>query len=248
MRQSAANSVGIVADRIVVLFPIFNAAHRSLKRTVLHATTGGRVARESESHVTVCALDQLSFRIRPGDRVGLVGHNGSGKTTLLRVLSGVYEPVYGRISVAGRVASLLDLNLGMDTEATGYENIRLRAILAGLTPKDVEEKLEEIAEFTELDEYLEMPVRTYSSGMLLRLAFAVSTSVEADILLMDEWLSVGDAEFSKKAAGRLDRLVERTPILVVASHDQNLISRMCNRVFRLEHGKIIEDRTSSVEL
>ncbi len=248
MRKPAANSVGIIADRIVVRFPIFNAVHRSLKRTVLHATTGGRVARESESHVTVCALDQLSFCIRPGDRVGLVGHNGSGKTTLLRVLSGVYEPVCGRISVVGRVASLLDLNLGMDTEATGYENIRLRAILAGLTPKDVEEKLEEIAEFTELDEYLEMPVRTYSSGMLLRLGFAVSTTVNADILLMDEWLSVGDTEFSKKAAGRLDRLVERTPILVVASHDQNLISRTCNRVFRLEHGKIVEDRTSLIRL
>ncbi len=240
-----SNAIGIVADRIIVSFPIFNAAHRSLKRTVLHATTGGRVARESESRVMVCALDQLSFRIGPGDRVGLVGHNGSGKTTLLRVLSGVYEPIFGSISVEGRVASLLDLNLGMDPEATGYENIRLRAILAGLTPKDVEDKLEEIAEFTELDEYLEMPVRTYSSGMLLRLAFAVSTSIDADILLMDEWLSVGDAEFSKKAAERLEGLVDRTPILVMASHDPNLIGKMCNRVFRLEHGKMTEELRDS---
>jgi homopolymeric O-antigen transport system ATP-binding protein len=240
-----SNSIGIVADRIIVRFPIFNAAHRSLKRTVLHATTGGRVARESESRVMVCALDQLSFRIAPGDRVGLVGHNGSGKTTLLRVLSGVYEPVSGSISVEGRVASLLDLNLGMDPEATGYENIHLRAILAGLTPKDVESKLEEIAEFTELDEYLEMPVRTYSSGMLLRLAFAVSTSIDADILLMDEWLSVGDTEFSKKAAERLERLVDRTPILVMASHDPTMIGRMCNRVFRLEHGTMTEELRDS---
>jgi ABC-type polysaccharide/polyol phosphate transport system, ATPase component len=233
--------IGIVADGIVVSFPIFNAAHRSLKRTVLHATTGGRVARESGSRVSVCALDRLSFHIRPGDRVGLIGHNGSGKTTLLRVLSGVYEPVYGRISVQGRVASLLDLSLGMDLEATGYENIRLRAILAGLTPAEVQAKLEEIGEFSELDEYLEMPIRTYSSGMMLRLAFAVSTSVNADILLMDEWLGVGDADFSKKATRRLEELVDRSPILVIASHDPKLIARTCTRVLRLEHGVIVEE-------
>jgi lipopolysaccharide transport system ATP-binding protein len=241
MSADGSQAIGISAEGIVVSFPIFNAAHRSLKRTVLHATTGGRVARESESKVSVCALDRLSFHIKAGDRVGLMGHNGSGKTTLLRVLSGIYEPVYGRISVRGRVASLLDLSLGMDTEATGYENIRLRAILAGLSSADVQAKMEDIAEFSELDEYLEMPIRTYSSGMMLRLAFAVSTSVEADILLMDEWLSVGDADFSEKAARRLEDLVDRTPILVVASHDRALIARMCNRVFRLEHGTIVEE-------
>jgi lipopolysaccharide transport system ATP-binding protein len=236
------DSIKIVADRIVVRFPIYNLAHRSLKRVVLHATTGGRVARESGSRAVVCALDGVSFSIKPGDRVGLVGHNGSGKTTLLRVLTGVYEPVEGSLLVNGRVAALLDLSLGMDPEATGYENILLRAVIAGLTPKDVEEKMEEIAEFTELDDYLEMPVRTYSSGMLVRLAFAVSTSVDADILLMDEWLSAGDADFSKKAAARLDRLVDRTPILVLASHDMNLVSRTCNRIFRFEHGRMVEEQ------
>jgi len=236
--------VAIDAERVVVDFPIYNAAHRSLKRVVLHATTGGRVARESGNRVTVRALDQVSFAFRPGDRVGLIGHNGSGKTTLLRVLSGVYEPVAGRLAVSGRVASLLDLNLGIDPEATGYENIRLRAILAGLTPREVGEKMDEIAEFTELDDYLEMPVRTYSSGMLLRLGFAVSTSVNADILLMDEWLSVGDADFTKKAEGRLDSLVKATPILVLASHSAELIAKMCNRVLRLEHGRIVAEKVT----
>lgn len=232
----------MLAENIVVEFPIYNAGHRSLKRAVLHATTGGRVARDSGNRVVVRAIDRLSFEFRPGDRVGLIGHNGSGKTTLLRVLAGIYEPIAGSLSVTGRVASLLDLSLGIDQEATGYENIMLRAILAGLHPKEIRARMDEIADFTELDDYLEMPVRTYSSGMQLRLAFAVSTSIEADVLLMDEWLSVGDSEFSKKASARLERLVEKTPILVLASHSPDLISKLCNRVIRLEHGHIIEDQ------
>jgi len=233
--------IGIDLSEVVVDFPIYNTSHRSLKRAVLHATTGGRVAHESGNRVTVRALDNVSFSFRPGDRVGLVGHNGAGKTTLLRVLSGVYEPVGGRISVRGRVASLLDLSLGMDHEATGYENIKLRAIIAGLTPQEVKSRMDEIAEFTGLDEYLDMPVRTYSSGMVLRLAFAVSTSVNADILLMDEWLSVGDADFAQKSQQRLEKLVDATPILVLASHSPELVARLCNRVIALEHGKIVSD-------
>ncbi|MBM3524340.1 MAG: ABC transporter ATP-binding protein [Alphaproteobacteria bacterium] len=239
--DSAQSPVGIDADSIVVEFPIYNVGHRSLKRAVLHATTGGRVARSAANRVTVRALDGLSFRVRPGDRIGLVGHNGSGKTTLLRVLAGIYEPVQGALRIQGKAASLLDLNLGIDQEATGYENIMLRGVLAGFAPKEIRAKMDEIADFTELDDYLEMPVRTYSSGMQLRLAFAVATSIDADILLMDEWLSVGDAEFAKKASERLERLVERTPILVLASLSPELIAKVCNRVFRLEHGRIVGD-------
>ena len=230
----------IKAENIVVNFPIYNASHRSLKTAVLRATTGGRIGRDSGNRVIVRALDNLSFEVREGDRVGLVGQNGSGKTTLLRVLSGIYEPQGGTLDVRGRTATLLDLSLGIDPEATGYENIVFRGILAGLHPKAIKARLKEIADFTELGDYLEMPVRTYSSGMQVRLAFAVATSVEADILVMDEWLSVGDAEFSKKAAARLERLVEETPILVLASHDQELVHEVCNRVFRLEHGSMTE--------
>lgn len=233
----------IDADSIIVEFPIYNVGHRSFKQAVLHATTGGRVARDSANRVTVRAIDCMSISARPGDRIGLVGHNGSGKTTLLRVLAGIYEPVSGHLNVRGRTASLLDLNLGIDPEATGYENIMLRAVLAGLTPKEIRAKMDEIADFTELGGYLEMPVRTYSSGMQLRLAFAVVTSIEADILLMDEWLSVGDAEFAKKASARLDRMVERTPILVLASHSPEMIAKVCNRVLRLEHGRIAGEDT-----
>jgi lipopolysaccharide transport system ATP-binding protein len=230
----------IIAHDAVVEFSIYTNIHRSLKAAVLNATTGGRVAQDSAHRVTVRAIDGVTFELRAGDRVGLIGHNGSGKTTLLRALSGVYEPTAGVIDVQGRVATLIDLSLGIDPEASGYENIMLRGVLAGLTPREIRRKSNEIADFTELGDYLSMPVRTYSSGMLLRLAFAVSTSVEADILLMDEWLSVGDAEFSQKAAARLERLVEATPILVLASHNQELVHKICNRVFRLEHGSMTE--------
>ncbi len=230
----------IVAKDAVVEFPIYTGMHRSLKSAVLNATTGGRLARDAANRIAVRALDGVSFELRAGDRVGLMGHNGAGKSTLLRMLSGIYEPISGSLKVEGRVATLLELQLGIDPDATGYENILLRGVMAGLKLREIRARIDEIAEFTELGDYLGMPVRTYSSGMLLRLAFAVSTSVEADILLMDEWLSVGDAEFSKKASARLQQLVERTPILVIASHSKELIGRVCNRVFELEHGQVHE--------
>jgi lipopolysaccharide transport system ATP-binding protein len=236
----------IVADNAVVEFPVYSGMHRSLKSAVLHASTGGRLARDAANRVAVRALDGVSFEIRAGDRVGLMGHNGAGKSTLLRMLSGIYEPVSGTLTVEGRVATLLELQLGIDPDATGYENIMLRGVMAGLKLREIRARIEDIAEFTELGDYLAMPVRTYSSGMLLRLAFAVSTSVEADILLMDEWLSVGDAEFAKKASARLEQLVKRTPILVLASHSKELIERTCNRVFELEHGRVTERAASAV--
>lgn len=231
----------IRAQDLVVEFPVFNNTHRSLKSAVLHATTGGRLARSAGDRVAVRALDSLTFNIQAGERVGLVGHNGSGKTTLLRVLAGAYEPIAGSLQLKGRVASLLDISLGMDHDATGYENIFLRGIMMGLTPQEIRQKMDEIADFTDLGEYLDMPVRTYSSGMQLRLAFAVSTSVEADILIMDEWLSVGDAEFNLKASERLTKLVENAAILVIASHSPELVSKVCTRAFRLEHGKLVQE-------
>lgn len=208
---------------------------------MLNLTTGGRIGQDAGRHAVVTALDQLSFSIRDGERVGLVGHNGSGKTTLLRTLSGVYAPVSGQLEMHGKVASLLDVSMGLDPDATGFENIYLRGILDGLKPATIRSKIDEIADFSELGEYLNLPVRTYSSGMMLRLAFAISTSVEADILIMDEWLSVGDAEFSAKARKRLDALVGNASILVVATHDPMLISRVCSRRIEMQHGRIVSD-------
>lgn len=232
-------STSIIAHDLTVEFPILENSHRSLKKAVLNLTTGGKIGHDASQHVTVTALDSLNFEFNQGDRIGLVGHNGSGKTTLLRVLSGVYAPTRGDLKVRGKIASLLDVSMGLDPDATGFENIYLRGILDGLRPKTIRDKTEEIADFSELGEYLNLPVRTYSSGMMLRLAFAISTSVEADILIMDEWLSVGDADFSAKAAIRLESLVNRASILILASHSPELIARVCNRQIRLEHGKIV---------
>ncbi|MCA7085499.1 ABC transporter ATP-binding protein [Cupriavidus sp. DB3] len=231
----------LIANEISVEFPIYENSHRSLKKAVLNLTTGGRIGQDAGRHAIVTALDQLSFRIGDGERVGLVGHNGSGKTTLLRTLSGVYAPVRGKLETRGKIASLLDVSMGLDPDATGFENIYLRGIIDGLKPATIRSKIDEIADFSELGEYLNLPVRTYSSGMMLRLAFAISTSVEADILIMDEWLSVGDADFNAKAAKRLERLIGNASILVLASHDAQLVDRICTRRIVMEHGRIVSD-------
>jgi lipopolysaccharide transport system ATP-binding protein len=227
----------IHADRIVVEFPMYSIGHRSIKHQLLQSATGGRIGRRGDLTV-VRALDEVSFYLGPGDRLGLWGHNGSGKTTLLRAIAGVYPPVSGRLEVVGRIASLIDLNLGMDGDASGIENIRMRGVLLGLSRREADRLLDDVAEFTELGEFLSMPVRTYSSGMHMRLGFAISTAVDADIVLMDEWLSVGDAEFQKRAQDRLANFLARSKILVLASHSEPLLKDLCNRIIRLEHGRI----------
>lgn len=230
----------VEAKGLGVEFPVFSSPNRSLKNTLLNATTGGRVAQGATNRVSVKALEDVSFRLEVGDRLGLVGHNGSGKTTLLRVLAGAYEPTAGILRSKGRTISLLDVSMGMEHEATGFENIYLRGITMGLSTKEIQEKIEDIAEFSELGDYLAMPIRTYSSGMLLRLAFAVSTCAQADILLMDEWLSVGDQAFNDKAAIRLKALVDNAAILILATHSDQLLKDVCNQAIRMEHGKVVD--------
>ncbi len=229
----------ISARDLTVDFPIYEANARSFKSVMLRAATGGVLSREG-GRVTIRALDQLNFDIREGDRIGLVGHNGSGKSTLLRVIAGVYEPVSGTIEVTGRIASMLNIWLGMNMDASGIENIYLRARVLGMRSREIDEVAEEICEFAELGDFIHMPLRTYSSGMQMRLAFAVSTSVAADIVLMDEWLSVGDADFAAKAQNRLGKLLGRTKVLMVASHNEDMIRKSCNKILRLEHGKITQ--------
>lgn len=228
----------VSARNIVVDFPIYGSKSRSLKNTVIRAATGGMLARDAAERVVVRALDGVSFEFREGDRIGVVGHNGSGKTTLLRVIAGAYEPVSGSIETKGRIASMLSVALGMDPEATGFENIFLRAAIMGRKPREAAPMVAEIREFSELGDYIDMPVRTYSSGMSMRLAFAISTCISADIILMDEWLSVGDPAFREKAQLRLRRLVDQAKILVLASNDERLVRDNCNRIMRLSHGKM----------
>jgi lipopolysaccharide transport system ATP-binding protein len=197
---------------------------------VLTAQKGG--------HLSIEALKNIDLQIVAGDRIGIVGHNGSGKSTLLRLLSGVYEPSSGKITRSGSVSSLVDISLGINGENTGRENIYLRGKLMVLTKKEIEEKIDEIIEFSELGDYINLPVRIYSSGMLLRLAFSVSTSITADILIMDEWLSVGDGAFADRAGQRLRNLVDESEILVIASHTRDLLEETCNKIVWLEHGSV----------
>lgn len=231
----------ILLNNVSVDIPIFNSQGRSLKKTIMGMATGGRIGLTESGRTVVRSLDHLNLEIKSHERVGLIGHNGAGKSTLLRVLSSVYEPTEGVAKITGSIGSLIDISLGIDLEATGLENIYLRSALLGIPKKNVDKELNSLVEFTELGDFINMPVRTYSTGMHMRLAFAVSTMISPDILLMDEWLSVGDQSFQEKAENRLNRLIERTNILVVATHSRRLIERCCTRVLWLEHGRLKMD-------
>jgi ABC-type polysaccharide/polyol phosphate transport system ATPase subunit len=225
----------IVLRNVSVTFPVLSFRDRSLRSRFVRAATFRHEA--PRPHI-VSALNDVSLDIRAGDRVALVGANGAGKTTLLRVLAGIYHPSAGHIDVLGRCLSLFDLSAGFDEEATGYENIMRRGLVIGARRTEIDARRAEIAEFTELGDRLDLPLRTYSSGMMLRLIFAVATAVEGEIVLLDEWIGVGDQQFRKKARQRLDEIVARAGILVLASHDVDLIKSTCNRAILLQEGRI----------
>jgi ABC-type polysaccharide/polyol phosphate transport system ATPase subunit len=228
----------IELNNVSVSFPIYSAGSRSFKNAMLAATTGGRIGNEAK-HVVVQALDQVSLKFGIGDRVALIGHNGAGKTTLLRVLAGIYEPRTGWIKVEGRVTPMFDINLGIDPESTGYENIILRGLYLGLTKAEIIERRDSVAEFTELGPFLDFPVRTYSAGMHARLAFAMATCINPEILLLDEGIGAGDASFMEKANERLAQFIAKTGILVLASHTDALVRRLCNKAVLMEHGRAV---------
>jgi lipopolysaccharide transport system ATP-binding protein len=237
------DDVSVTFETATIEFPVYSSHGRSWKRSMINRATGGRMGLSDRDRAVVRALNDVSFSTRHGERIGLIGHNGAGKSTLLRAVAGVYEPVRGSITVCGRTASLTDLTLGMDMEATGHENIRIRSLLLGVAPQDIDAFIEEVVAVTELGEFLSLPVRVYSSGMLLRLAFAISTAVAPDILLMDEWIGVGDAAFVKKAHERMLDLVGRTGLMFLASHAEGLIRDYCNRALWLDHGTLRADGT-----
>jgi lipopolysaccharide transport system ATP-binding protein len=226
---------------VSIAFPIFNAESRSLKNKVLGVTTGGKLGVNAQGVTEIQALDHINFAFENGARIGLIGHNGSGKSTLLRALSGVFAPQFGSILIKGETVSLIDISLGINAEFTGRENILIRGSLLGLTRRQIKDATDEIIAFTELGEFIDMPLRTYSSGMNLRLAFAISTTITPEILLMDEWLSVGDENFKHKAEERMQHLADKSSILVIASHSREQIIKVCNRVIWLEHGHIKMD-------
>ena len=230
----------IVVDHVSIDFPIYHGNARSLKKMVL-AAASGRVGADRQNRVVVQALRDVSFSLAPGDRLALIGGNGAGKTTLLRTLAGIFEPVAGRLRVDGVVGSLLDATLGMNAELSGRENIMLRGLYNGMSSPEIAEMAEDVAEFAELGEFLELPVRFYSSGMGIRLAFAMATAIKPQILLMDEWFLAGDAAFMDKARHRLESLVRKAEILVLSSHLENIVTEWATRVIWLDGGRIRED-------
>jgi len=220
-------------------FPVFSARSRGVLNTLLgRSGSSRRMENDAGGHLQVHALRHVDLHLRDGDRVGLIGANGAGKSTLLKVLSGVYEPTSGFIQSSGSISSLTDLMLGMDPEANGYDFIVTRGIVMGKTRRQAREMIPDVEDFTELDEYLHLPVRTYSSGMLLRLAFAVATATVPDILLMDEMIGVGDAQFLEKARQRLERMMQQVKVLVLASHNDQILLEFCNKGVLLTEGRI----------
>ncbi|MHA6801906.1 galactan export ABC transporter ATP-binding subunit Wzt/RfbE [Salinifilum ghardaiensis] len=230
--------VSIDVWNAAVDFPIFDAKSRSLKKAVL-GKTGGKIGTDSKVPI-IEALHDINLSLRHGDRVALVGHNGAGKSTLLRLLSGIYEPTRGSARVVGRVAPVFDLGVGMDPEISGYENMLIRGLFLGMSRKEMLKRVDEIAEFTELGDYLEMPLRTYSTGMRVRLALGVVTSIDPEILILDEGLGAVDAEFMEKARNRLHALVKRSGILVFASHSDEFLVEMCDTALWMDQGGIKE--------
>src|SRR5947208_2173875 len=217
-------------------FPIFDARTRSLKKKVL-GKVGGKIGTEARVPI-IEALHDVTLTLREGDRVGLVGHNGAGKSTLLRLLAGIYEPTRGSSRIQGKIAPVFDLGVGMDPEISGVENIIIRGLFLGMTAKEMEKRVDDIAEFTELGDYLQMPLRTYSTGMRVRLALGVVTSIDPEILILDEGIGAVDAAFLEKSKRRLSELVDRAGLLVFASHSDEFLRELCDTAIWMEHGQI----------
>jgi len=232
----------ITLENVIADFPIYGSTP-SFRRALIGHTIGGLMRKSTDGHkrVTVRALDDVSLTVNHGDQLGLVGHNGAGKSTLLRVLAGIYEPTAGVCKIDGRVSPLFITAPGLSAEDSGYENIITCGLLLGMTRDEIERKIADIGEFAELGDFLSLPVRTYSSGMQVRLGFAIATAIDPEILLLDEGLGAGDERFAKRAQHRIDALIKRSNIMVLASHSTELIRQMCNRAILMHHGRIIAD-------
>jgi len=227
----------IKLNDVSVEYPVPHLQNRSFVGAVKKAAVGGLI--KPEKVLRIRALDHVTASLQDGDRLGLLGRNGAGKTTLLKVMAAILPPTEGHVRVEGRISPLISMMLGLDNEASGYENIRIRGRLMGFSEAEIAEMTPEIAAFTELEDYLQLPLKTYSSGMRMRLTFAASTAFRPEVLLLDEWLGTGDLEFRDKAARRLRALIDQSGIFVFASHSRDLHKRVSNKGAVLERGKLL---------
>lgn len=225
-------------DKVSVKFRIYHNPNPSLKDAVVNWFAGNKALNDYRDFF---ALNEITINIESGDRVGLVGLNGAGKSTLLKTISGIYQPHQGRIMINGSITPLMELGAGFDPEQTGRKNIYLNGALLGFSPEIMKVKEREISEFSELGDFLDLPVKYYSSGMFGRLAFSIAASTEPEILMIDEVFSTGDGHFVEKSMQRIQQMVEKSSILIVVSHNLQHILRLCNRVIFLDQGKIIQD-------
>lgn len=226
-----------------VEFPVYSGGSRSLRRSLLRSPIQGNLGKDARDRISVRALSELNLDIGDGQRLALIGANGAGKSTLLKVLAGIYQPTRGQVQSVGRISALLTSSVGLSPDATGRENIVMRGMYMGIHPRQVRARMDEIIDFTDLGHYIDMPVRTYSAGMVIRLCFSVATAFPPEILLMDEWLSAGDASFLEKARQRMETFVEGSSIVVLASHNLPLLRQWCDRAVFLEHGHIVASGT-----
>lgn len=225
-------------ENVSLTYPVYGANARSFKSTLIHMATGGRLDTQC-GRVSVEALHNVSFKLEPGDRLGLIGYNGAGKSTLLKVLAKIYEPTRGLVNVQGRVNCLFDIMMGMDHELNAYENIKLRGLILGLSKAEIQKITPEIEAFAELGDFMKMPIKSYSSGMKVRLAFGIITHVFSEVLLIDEIVNVGDANFIEKAKAKMKSLVNQSEFMVLSTHDAHITREFCNKAIWLQEGKVM---------
>ena len=240
-----SKSAKIYLKNVSLDYPVYNSGSFSLRHKIVNVATGGRILKSTKSIKIVRALSNVNLKIDTGDRIGILGHNGSGKTTLLRCISGIYKPTTGSVERSGSLGSYLEITAGLDLELTGYDNIQRLLMLRGVYQKEIVKRYtEEVIKFSDLNDFIYLPVKTYSSGMQMRLIFSVVTVDKPEIMVMDEFFGTGDTSFREKAAKRLEERIEQASILVFASHDTNLLKRLCNRFCRLTNG-ILEEISSN---
>jgi ABC-type polysaccharide/polyol phosphate transport system ATPase subunit len=227
----------VEVQNVSLTYPIYGSNARSFKATLINKATGGRLGK-SNGNIVVEALKNVSFKLEKGDRLAILGHNGAGKSTLLKILAHIYEPNSGIVNVKGRTNCLFDIMMGMDNELNGYENVMLRGLILGLSKLEIRKIIPHVEEFSELGDFMKMPIKSYSSGMKVRLAFGIITNIFSEVLLIDEIVNVGDTKFIEKAKAQMKNLVHQSEFMVLSTHDVNIIKEFCNKALWLERGVV----------